>query len=170
MDQRLRRHIYWSLTILGTATLCVAVRSWREPYHCVYDVLTGLVVFSFVAQLVTDALEGGIGREWWGRALLLVPIAGASAGALLLGWEISGHLTGLLIVAGAQSVNERLSIPLRIAYWLPVPIGLWLRWGLFDRGVHTETYSAVAVAAICLGAVLAWRQMISPRPPSPINH
>ena len=148
---------YWSLTIIGTAAFCVLVRCWRDPYHFVYDVLTGLVVFSFVAGLVTEALHGGIGSGWWSRALLLVPIAAASAGGLLLGWEISGHLTGLLIVAGTQSLNERLPGAIRIAYWIPVPIALWLRWHVFDRGVHVETYSAIILAALCLAAMLLWR-------------
>ncbi len=170
MDQRLRRHIYWSITLLGTATLCIATRCWRDPYHCVYDVLTGLVVFSFIAQLVVEVRATRRVAPTVARALLLVPIAGVSAAALLLGWEVSGHLTGLLIVAGAQSLDKRLSGLVRIAYWLPAPIALWLRWSIFDRGVHTETYSAVAVAAACLAALLAWRRFGAGRLPPSLNH
>lgn len=170
MPSRLRPTVQASFTILATAAFCVVVRCWRDPYHCVYDVLTGLVVLSFVGQLVIEALQEGTTAQWWGRALLLVPIGGVSAAALLLGWEISGHLTGLLIVAGAQSLDKRLSGLVRIAYWLPVPIALWLRWSIFDRGVHTETYSAVAVAAACLAALLAWRRFGAGRLPPSVNH
>ncbi len=170
MSPRAARPVYWAVILLGTAALCVAVRCWRDPCHCVYDVLTGLVVFSFVGQLVIEALQEGTTAQWWGRALLLVPIGGVSVGALLLGWEISGHLTGLLIVAGAQSLDKRLSGLVRIAYWLPVPIALWLRWSIFDRGVHTETYSAVAVAAACLAALLPWRRFGAGRLPPSLNH
>ncbi|MFQ5810621.1 MAG: hypothetical protein ACE5JM_13475, partial [Armatimonadota bacterium] len=153
----------------ATAALCVAVRCWRDPYHCVYDVLTGLVVFSFVAQLVVEVVEGGVTAWWWGRGLLLAPIGGVSAGALLLGWEISGHLTGLFIVAGAQSLDDRLSAAVRVAYWVPAPIALWLRWSIFDRGVHTETHSAAVVAALCLVTFSVCRRILARRASSATN-
>jgi hypothetical protein len=158
------------VTLCATAIFWLTTRCWRDPYHCVYDVLTGLVVFSFVAELVTEALARSVTAWWWGRVLVLVPIVVVSAGALLGGWEISGHLTGLLIVAGAQSLDERLPIAARIAYCVPAPIALWLRWSIFDGGVHTETYSAAVVAALCLLAFFAWRRRSGRRASSPASH
>ena len=74
------------------------------------------------------------------------------------GWPISGHLSCVLAVALIQLGDARLSLYERLAYAIPLPIVLVIRWGWFDRGDHSQTMWAVAFAvAVALPCVVLAR-------------
>ncbi len=143
--------LYWGTALGGTAAFCVYSQSWQGGHRIIYDLCAGVAVFSFVAQIVVEAVAGQGGRCWWSRAAALVPMSVVPAGRVLLHWPISGHATDVLIVAGVQVLNRRLAVWLRALYCLAAGAVVGLRWFHFDTGGHWETLWTVVIAAGWVG-------------------
>jgi len=146
-DLTLERNLSWQLglALVGVVAFCLYSRSWKDLPHLVYDVPASLAVFAFVAQLVLEARSPGH-WFWMGRAGLLVAMTVVTVGREFRSWPISGHLSCVLAVAIVQLADPRLHPGERLLYWIPLPVVLGIRWWLFDRGAHGQTYNAMLFA------------------------
>ena len=139
-----------ALGAVGMVAFCVFARCWRDAAHVIYDIPASFAVFSFIAQLLLEALRDAPTRYWTARFGLLAAMTVVCFGRHLLGWNISGHLSCVLAVALVQTADRRLPVPERAAYWVPLPIVVTIRWLVFDEGNHGQTYNAVLFALIAV--------------------
>ena len=152
---RISRWAQVALTLTGALVLCLYWQSWKDTSHLIYDIPSAISMCAFLSQILCEGTAGQMSPSWWARLLLVVPMSVIPAGRELLGWNLSGHLTDMWAVALIQSVDRRLSRWERLAYWVPVPVVLWIRWFLFDAGGHWETFNAfIAGTTMFLGYVL----------------
>ncbi len=143
-----------ALACLATALFVLCARSWRDGTHLVYDTFTGLVTFLFIAQLASEGLEVRIDGYWIARAVMVAVLGIATAGRIIRGWPISGHLSFVLAIALVQLANPQLSWFERLFYTLPVPIVLAIRLRKLDEGDHVPTRAGVALAVLCAATVI----------------
>lgn len=137
--------------ILGSVialSLVLYWRSWKDLPHLFYDIPAGLAMGAYLGQAICELKERLFLRRLWMRLVLLIPLSVIPTGREIYGWNISGHLLGILTVALIQSRDERLSVGEKVAYALPLPIILWIRIFLFDKKGHLETLNAIGVALI----------------------
>lgn len=137
-----------ALALAGAATFCIYARCWRDWPHLVYDVTASVAVFAFIAQLVVEVAKDGLRPLWWVRLAMLAAMTVVTVGREFFAWTISGHLGCVLAVAIAQSADARLSTVERLLYWAPLPAVLAIRWLIFDKGQHAQTWAAVAFALV----------------------
>ena len=144
----LDRSPVWQLVLaaVGVVAFCLYARSWKDLPHLIYDVVAGAAVFSFIAQLLLEVIKDGGSWFWAGRFVLLAAMTIVTTGREFLHWGISGHLSCALAVALVQTADFRLAPTERALYWIPIPVVLLIRWYLFDRGYHWQTYNAVIFA------------------------
>ncbi len=148
------RRLQLALAAAGSAALCIYWQSWKDTAHLLYDIPAAALFCGFLSQIVCEGASRQFTAWWWARVAVLAPMSVIPCGREFLGWPISGHLADLLAVALIQSRDLRLGSRERIAYWLALPIILWIRWFLFDTNGHWETYNAliagVAIFLCCL--------------------
>ena len=132
------------LTFIGTVAFCIYSYSWYDVAHLVYDIPAGLCTFGFIAQLVIEAPTARCNGFWLYRVVLVVAMTLATVGRTYWGWTISGHLSCVLAIALVQTADGRLSRIERAAYWIPVPIVLFLRLTLLEHDGHFATYAGLA--------------------------
>jgi hypothetical protein len=98
-------------------------------------------------------------RFWVARVILVVAMTVVTTGRQFFGWDISGHLSCVLAVALTQTADRRLAAWERGLYWLPLPLVLWIRWTVFDRAGHGETFHALVFGTMAALPVmwLGWR-------------
>ena len=135
-----------ALAAAGATALCIYHRSWVDTAHLVYDIPAGLTTFGFAAQLVIELRKDGPHRFWLYRLATLVAMSVVTVGRQYRYWPISGHLSCVLAVALVQTADPRLPWFERIIYWIPVPIVLFLRFAVFERGGHSGTCNALLFA------------------------
>lgn len=145
---RISRWAQVTLTLAGSLVLCLYWQSWKDTPHLIYDVPSAISMCAYLSQILCEATARQMSPSWWARLLLVVPMSVIPSGREFLGWKISGHLTDMWAVALIQSVDGRLRCRERLAYWLPVPIVLWIRWFHFDIGGHGETFAALVAGTI----------------------
>ena len=133
-----------ALTFIGAAAFCIYSYSWCDVVHLIYDVPAGLCTFGFIAQLVVEAPASRCNGFWLYRGTMVVAMTLATVGRTYWGWMISGHLSCVLAIALVQSADGRLSRIERAAYWIPVPIVLFLRFALLEHDGHFATYAGLA--------------------------
>jgi hypothetical protein len=143
-----------ALGCLGTALFVLAARSWRDGTHLVYDSATGFVTSLFIAQLTAEGLEVRIDGYWIARAAMVAVLGIATAGRIIRGWAVSGHLSFVLAIALVQLANPELPWFARLCYTLPVPLVLAIRLRKLDQGDHAPTQAGVALAALCAATVI----------------
>lgn len=139
------------MTLFGAVVLIVYWRSWSDTTHLVYDIPSALAICAYIAQFILEGLDRRFVDGWRSRALLLVPMCVIPFGRTFLEWNISGHLTDILAVALIQSVDTNLSPTEKRLYWIPVPIILYIRWFIFDKPGHLETWNAATTAVFMAG-------------------
>ena len=137
-----------ALGLAGAAAFCIYARCWRDWPHVIYDTTASVVVFAFVAQLVVEVARDGLTAFWWVRLAMLAAMTAVTVGREFSGWAISGHLSCVLAVAIAQSADARLGTAERLLYWAPLPAVLAIRWLIFDKGQHGQTWNAALFAAV----------------------
>jgi hypothetical protein len=142
------------LGVVGMIAFCVYSRSWQDLPHLVYDIPAGLAVYSFVAQVLLEWVARGMNRVVAARLAMIGAMTVVCVGRDFWHWPISGHLSCVLAVALVQSADGRLPRLERSLYWIPLPIVLVIRWTLFDRGDHWQTYNAVAFALLAAALVV----------------
>jgi hypothetical protein len=164
LDQDRRVAVQLLLGVVGLIAFCVYSRSWQDLPHLIYDIPAALAVYSFVAQVVVEWVARGMNVRVAARLALIAAMTVVCVGRDFLHWPISGHLSCVLAVALVQAADDRLSRLERLLYWIPLPIVLVIRWTLFDRGEHWQTYNAVlfAVAAAAPVALVMRRQLTAP--------
>ena len=146
-----------ALAVVGATALCIYHRSWVDAVRLVYDVPAGLTTFGFAAQLVVEFRKDGPHKFWLYRLAVLVAMSVVTVGRQYRYWPISGHLSCVLAVALVQTADPRLPWFERVIYWIPVPIVLFLRFAVFERGAHSGTYNALLFAFLVAvpGMILA---------------
>ena len=167
---RINRRPQVLLTLAGALVLCLYWQSWEDPAHLIYDVPSAISMCAYLSQILCEAASRQMSPSVWARLLLVVPMSVIPSGREFLGWRISGHLTDMWAVALIQSVDGRLRCGERLAYWLPVPIVLWIRWFHFDIGGHGETFAALAAGTIMFLGYLSFLLVRVGRPPSSRAH
>jgi hypothetical protein len=151
-----------ALAFLGTVVYCIYGRSWKDAAHLVYDIPANLAVFAFIAQLL---IESGRSRPDWccgARLLLVAGMTAVCVGRQYFDWNISGHLSCVLAVAIVQTADPRLMTAERLLYWIPLLIVLIIRWWLFDKGQHWQTYNAIMFAVLSAGLIVAFARPSMP--------
>lgn len=137
------RRIQLIIGLIGGAVFFFYWKSWNDIPHLFYDIPTGFTMSIYFGQIVLEGVKKKWEVHWWARVFLLFPMSIVPIGREFFNWNISGHLTDMLAVAMIQTVDERLRTLEKIAYWLPIPIILYIRWFLFDTGGHGETFNAL---------------------------
>ena len=166
------RKLQTALALGGGLCLCLYWRSWHDLPHLIYDVPAALAMCAYIAQMICEARARQFSVSLALRAMLMIPMSVIPAGRDFFAWPISGHLSDILAVALIQSRDQRLSKWERGAYYLPLPIILYLRWFQFDRHGHADTFHALLAAGAMFAAYLlglaAWQAKSSLRqPPAP---
>jgi hypothetical protein len=134
-------------TVAGVAAFCVFSRTWQDWWHVAYDLPAALAVYSFVAQVLAEGLDGQVDRWWRARALSIVAMTVITAGRALGWWPISGHVCTVLAVGLIQVAENRLRWAWRAAYWLPLPVLVVIRVLAFDKGFAAPLWLAVLSGA-----------------------
>lgn len=137
------RRLQLIIGLIGGTVFFFYWQSWKDIPHLFYDIPTGFIMSIYIGQIVLEDVKKKREAHWWARVLLLLPMAIVPIGRQYFSWNISGHLTDMLAVAMIQTVDERLPTLEKIAYWLPIPVILYIRWFLFDTGGHGETFNAL---------------------------
>ncbi|UCH95920.1 MAG: hypothetical protein JSV88_03485, partial [Candidatus Aminicenantes bacterium] len=133
------RRLQLIIGLIGGTVFFFYWQSWKDIPHLFYDIPTGFAMSIYIGQIVLEVVKKKREVHWWARVLLLLPMSIVPIGREYFNWNISGHLTDMLAVAMIQTVDDRLRILEKTAYWLPIPVILYIRWFLFDTGGHGET-------------------------------
>jgi len=145
---KIRRRQQIILGAVIALSLVLYWRSWKDLPHLFYDIPAGLAMGAYLGQTICELKERLFSRRLWIRLVLLIPLSVIPTGREIYGWNISGHLLGILTVALIQAMDNRLSVVEKLAYALPLPMILWIRLFLFDKQGHEETLNAIGVAVI----------------------
>ncbi|MGD2086942.1 MAG: hypothetical protein PVH61_12235 [Candidatus Aminicenantes bacterium] len=140
---KVNRRIHLIIGLIGGTIFFFYWQSWKDIPHLFYDIPTGFTMSFYIGQIVLEDVKKKREAHWWARVLLILPMAIVPMGREYFNWNISGHLTDMLAVAMIQTVDERLPTLEKIAYWLPIPVILYIRWFLFDIAGHGETFNAL---------------------------
>jgi hypothetical protein len=156
------------LTIPGALVLLAYWQSWKDLTHLVYDVPSALAMCAYLSQILCEALAGQRYASWWARLIVMLPMSVVPVGREFFAWRISGHLTDMWAVALIQTTDLRLPRWERVAYWVPVPVALWIRWFAFDKNEHSDTFTALSAGTmmfvVYLSLLLLFRRARTSRP------
>ena len=145
-------------TVVGVAAFCAYSRSWSDGPHLVYDITCALAVYSFLAQMLAEAVAARPDVDWFIRACAVAGMTVITVGREFGHWPISGHVTTVTATAIIQCVDARLPRLLRALYWVPWPLAVCIRVVCFDHGWAEPLWLAVVLGgALGGGAVLMSR-------------
>ena len=143
----INRWLQLVFALIGGTVLTLYYQSWKDLHHLFYDIPVGFAMGAYFGQIVLESMINKREMHWWARVILLLPMSVIPLGREFFNWNISGHLTDMLAVAMIQTSDKRLRTLEKMAYWLPMPIILHIRWFLFDTAGHGETFNALIAGA-----------------------
>ncbi len=145
-------------TVIGASAFCIYSHTWQDGWHVLYDISASVAVFSFLAQILAEGLARNLTHWWWRRVVAAAAMTVITLGREFLGWPVSGHVTTVIAIAIIQSQEGRLSRPLRLAYWVPLPILIVTRWLHFDGGLASSLYLALLAGGMIGGGAIVCKR------------
>ena len=155
-------------TIIGAGAFCIYSHGWHHWGQLTYDIVASLTVYSFVAQLLAEAIAHKPDRWWWIRFIAVIIMSIFTTGREFLNWPVSGHVSTVTAVSLIQQTETRMSKLMRFIYLSSLPIIIALRIFVIDQGVSTPFLLALLVGfLIASGTLIGGKKlpnlMIQPR-------
>jgi hypothetical protein len=138
-------------TLLGTSAYCTYSRLCHvapDDLYLLYDVIAGLVAYSFPAQLLAEAVSRQISPWWCLRLVGLLAMSVATVGREFFGWPLSGHVLTVAGVTVIQVTDGRLPRWLRQSYVVSATVVVAFRALVLDRGISAPLWLGMAVGLV----------------------